>query len=72
MQLLSPAFKNQGEIPSKYTCEGEDMSPPLEIKDIPPQTKSFMSICEVKHSSQDIKDPVRLMVCIIIISNSMH
>src|SRR3989338_5332426 len=46
MQLLSPAFKNQGEIPSKYTCEGEDMSPPLEIKDIPPQTKSLVLIMD--------------------------
>jgi hypothetical protein len=27
--LSSPAFQQNGHIPSKYTCEGEDVSPPL-------------------------------------------
>jgi phosphatidylethanolamine-binding protein (PEBP) family uncharacterized protein len=29
MTLNSPAFQQNGHIPSKYTCEGEDVSPPL-------------------------------------------
>jgi phosphatidylethanolamine-binding protein (PEBP) family uncharacterized protein len=29
MTLNSPAFKQNGHIPTKYTCEGEDISPPL-------------------------------------------
>ena len=29
MTLKSPAFQQNGHIPSKYTCEGEDVSPPL-------------------------------------------
>jgi len=29
MTLNSPAFQPNGHIPSKYTCEGEDVSPPL-------------------------------------------
>ena len=28
MNLMSPAFKHGGQIPSKYTCEGDDVSPP--------------------------------------------
>ncbi len=28
MTLSSPAFQHNGRIPSKYTCEGEDVSPP--------------------------------------------
>jgi phosphatidylethanolamine-binding protein (PEBP) family uncharacterized protein len=29
MTLNSPVFKQNGHIPSKYTCEGEDVLPPL-------------------------------------------
>ena len=29
MELLSPAFRQQGNIPRKYTGEGDDVSPPL-------------------------------------------
>jgi hypothetical protein len=29
MSLKTPAFKQNGHIPSKYTCEAEDASPPL-------------------------------------------
>ena len=29
LTLTSAAFSHQGEIPRRYTCEGEDVSPPL-------------------------------------------
>jgi phosphatidylethanolamine-binding protein (PEBP) family uncharacterized protein len=35
MPLKSPAFQQNGHIPAKYTCEGEDMSPPLRGR-VPP------------------------------------
>ena len=35
MELTSPAFEDGGRIPSRYTCDGEDVSPPLEIVDVP-------------------------------------
>ena len=35
MTLNSPAFQQNGHIPSKYTCEGEDVSPPLAWEDAP-------------------------------------
>ncbi len=41
MELTSPAF-NPGEmLPPVYTCDGKDINPPLEIKDIPPQAVSL-------------------------------
>jgi Raf kinase inhibitor-like YbhB/YbcL family protein len=44
--LESSAFKNQGEIPAKYTCEGQDISPPLRWKGAPAGTKSFAIIVD--------------------------
>lgn len=41
MKLRSPAFENYGKIPKRYTCEGENISPPLEIIDAPKNAKSF-------------------------------
>lgn len=44
MQMTSSAFKEGDMIPSKYTCDGLNVSPPLEWKDIPAGTKSFALI----------------------------
>lgn len=44
--LQSPAFHNGGEIPRKYTRSGLNVSPPLEWKDAPKDTKSFALIVE--------------------------
>lgn len=46
MQLTSSAFPNDGLIPSKYTCDGEDINPPLHISDAPAGTKSFVLIVD--------------------------
>ena len=35
MELKSSAFGNNEKIPSKYTCDGENISPPLSISDVP-------------------------------------
>ncbi|HVY25358.1 MAG TPA: YbhB/YbcL family Raf kinase inhibitor-like protein [Polyangiaceae bacterium] len=51
--LSSPAFANKGEIPKKYTCEGEDASPPLDWKDAPEGTRSFALVVE----DPDAPDP---------------
>lgn len=39
--LTSPAFTHGSTIPPKYTCEGENISPPLQWDDIPQETASF-------------------------------
>ena len=46
MQITSSAFTNNGFIPSKYTCDGEDISPPLSFSNIPKNAKSFALIMD--------------------------
>ena len=46
MQINSPAFSEGELIPSKYTCDGQDISPPLAWKDVPAGTKSLALICD--------------------------
>ena len=44
--LKSSAFKNNETIPAKYTCDGENVNPLLEIKNPPAETKSFILIMD--------------------------
>jgi len=46
MKISSSVFENNSKIPSKYTCDGEDINPPLEIKGIPGGTKSLVLIID--------------------------
>ncbi len=46
LKLTSSAFKNEGRIPDKYTCMGEDISPPLEINGVPEGAKSLVLIID--------------------------
>ncbi len=46
MHLTSPIFAHNETIPRKYTCQGEDINPPLKISDLPPGTKSLVLINE--------------------------
>ncbi len=41
MQLTSSEFQDGDPIPKKYTCQGEDISPPLTWQEVPPQAKSL-------------------------------
>jgi len=34
MELKSPVFANGGDIPAKFTCDGKEVSPPLEIANL--------------------------------------
>ena len=52
LSLKSSTFKHMGEIPSKYTCQGEDINPPLEISGVPQNAKSLILIME------DIDPPI--------------
>ena len=53
MKLTSTAFAHQGEIPSKYTCEGDDYSPPLAWSEVPTEAKSLALIVD----DPDAPDP---------------
>ena len=44
MKLISSAFEAGGAIPRRYTCEGDDISPPLSWTGAPKETKSFVLI----------------------------
>ncbi len=44
--LRSSAFQNGGEIPVKFTCDGDDASPPLEWSDPPAHTRSLALIAD--------------------------
>lgn len=44
MLLTSPAFEEGGEIPKKYTCDGGDINPALEIQNVPVGAKSLALI----------------------------
>jgi len=46
LELFSPAFQPNSMIPSQYTCDGSDISPPLQWKNIPAGTKSFALIMD--------------------------
>ena len=46
MKLTSPAFDHEGVIPPKYTCDGDDVIPPIEITDVPAKAKSLALIVE--------------------------
>lgn len=46
MELSSPAFKYGEVIPRKYTCDGEDVSPPLVISGVPQEAKALALIME--------------------------
>ena len=53
LMLQSSAFAPQGEIPAKYTCERDDVSPPLSWSGAPANTKSFVIIVD----DPDAPDP---------------
>jgi hypothetical protein len=46
MKLESKAFENKKQIPTRYTCDGENIHPPLEIIDQPKHTRSLCLIMD--------------------------
>jgi Raf kinase inhibitor-like YbhB/YbcL family protein len=53
MNLTSPVFTNQDTIPARYTCDGDDISPPLQWSGTPERTRSFVLIID----DPDAPDP---------------
>ncbi|MBU0761924.1 MAG: YbhB/YbcL family Raf kinase inhibitor-like protein [Candidatus Altiarchaeota archaeon] len=43
---LTSIFEEGDVIPSRYTCDGKDMSPPLSISDVPDDTQSLVLIVD--------------------------
>ena len=53
MEIRSTAFADGGAIPVRYTCQGENISPPLSWAGIPPGAKSLVLIVD----DPDAPDP---------------
>jgi len=53
LAISSPAFASSESIPARYTCDGEDVSPPLGWRGAPEGTRSFALIVE----DPDAPDP---------------
>jgi Raf kinase inhibitor-like YbhB/YbcL family protein len=53
LAINSPVFKNNSQIPARYTCDGMNISPPLHWNGIPAATKSLALIID----DPDAPDP---------------
>jgi Raf kinase inhibitor-like YbhB/YbcL family protein len=53
LQITSSAFQHEGDIPSRYTCEGDDISPSLSWTGVPAEARSLVLIME----DPDAPDP---------------
>ncbi|MBS3123349.1 YbhB/YbcL family Raf kinase inhibitor-like protein [Candidatus Woesearchaeota archaeon] len=55
MKLSSPAFTQNSKIPSKYTCDGDNINPELEIENVPIGAKSLVLIMDDPDIPTEIK-----------------
>lgn len=46
LKIESPAFAHMEQIPQRYACDGEKLSPPLSISGVSPEAKSLVLIME--------------------------
>ncbi len=53
-RLKTSAFKEGDKIPSKYTCDGEDVSPLLEVRNVPANTASLALIMDDPDASRGV------------------
>lgn len=56
MEIKSPVFEHMESIPAKYTCQGEDISPPLRLTDVPAGCKSLALIVDDPDAPGDTWD----------------
>jgi Raf kinase inhibitor-like YbhB/YbcL family protein len=54
MILESPAFARGGKIPTHFTCFGENRSPPLRIREVPPAARSLTLMLDQQRTSRDV------------------
>ncbi len=62
LTLTSTAFADGETIPSKYTCDGDNISPALMIGNVPEGTRSFALIVEDPDIPQVVKDRMGISV----------
>jgi Raf kinase inhibitor-like YbhB/YbcL family protein len=54
--VTSTAFKENQSIPSKYTCDGENKNPPLNIDNIPAKTTTLALIMDDPDAAKGVFD----------------
>lgn len=53
-ELTSPSFQNNQLIPTKFTCNGENISPELNWRNVPENTKSLALIVDDPSASKGV------------------
>ncbi|HXB64659.1 MAG TPA: SurA N-terminal domain-containing protein [Solirubrobacteraceae bacterium] len=61
MALSSPAFERNGEIPAQYTCDGTNISPPVQWQHLPAHTKELV-LFVIDDSSDGSEGGIRWVV----------
>ena len=46
MRISSPAFEDEGDIPRRHACDGENVSPPLVLEDVPPEAVTLVLVMD--------------------------
>jgi Raf kinase inhibitor-like YbhB/YbcL family protein len=55
LTLTSPVFEHNSRIPSKYTCDSEDVSPELRISGVPDDTQSLVLVMDDPDIPESVK-----------------
>jgi len=71
LKIDSAAFGNSGAIPVQYTCQGEDLSPPLTWEGVPEQASSLVLIVD-DPDAPDPKAPKMTWVHWVLYNMSPH
>ena len=59
MAISSPAFERNGTIPAQYTCDGANISPPLQWQHLPAHTKELvLFVIDDSSDGSDRRDPL--------------
>ncbi len=55
MRIISPAFAEGEAIPKVYSCDGDNINPPLEFEDIPENAKSLVLVMDDPDVPKNLK-----------------
>jgi len=46
LKIISPVFEGNGNLPLRYTCDGQNINPPLMIEGVPERARSLVLILD--------------------------